>query len=211
MSDSKLRREALLYHAKPSPGKIQVIPREQLKELFALATPISENRKEFAYLELNIPGENEFATIKEDKKALPRYSKFMNINPKIKSRVFDSNLTPITKQDIIKILLNKLNNKINVLKHQKYNNNNNNNVEYILNDGDYIGTVKFFNEARGFGFITEKTTKKEFFIHKSNLCEVIKENDLVIFNIIKGRKKGQKAANNVEIFDKNNNKHIKQN
>ena len=26
MSNSKLRREALLYHAKPKPGKIEVVP-----------------------------------------------------------------------------------------------------------------------------------------------------------------------------------------
>ncbi|WP_457611614.1 NADP-dependent malic enzyme [Lutibacter sp.] len=42
MSDSKLRREALLYHAKPSPGKIQVIPTKKhatQKDLSLAYTP----------------------------------------------------------------------------------------------------------------------------------------------------------------------------
>jgi len=180
----------------------------QLKELFTMSSIKAKNKfVNYDYMKLF-----DFPKIKNEKKALPTYSKMINYNEILKPLA--SNIKTdldLNEKEKLSHLLTKINNKINVLKHQKYNNNNNNNVEYILNDGDYIGTVKFFNEARGFGFITEKTTKKEFFIHKSNLCEVIKENDLVIFNIIKGRKKGQKAANNVEIFDKNNNKHIKQN
>ena len=50
------------------------------------------------------------------------------------------------------------------------------------------GTVKFFNESKGFGFITVQNTGNEVFVHTSNLVEDIKEGDRVSFNIEQGQK-----------------------
>ena len=50
------------------------------------------------------------------------------------------------------------------------------------------GTVKFFNHAKGFGFITVKDSEEEIFVHTSNLIDQIKENDEVTFDIEKGDK-----------------------
>jgi CspA family cold shock protein len=35
------------------------------------------------------------------------------------------------------------------------------------------GTVKFFNDSKGFGFIKEEGTQKEYFVHSSGLIESI--------------------------------------
>lgn len=56
------------------------------------------------------------------------------------------------------------------------------------------GTVKFFNETKGFGFIKEDNTQKEFFVHSSGLKERINENDVVTFDLEHG-KKGLHAVN----------------
>jgi CspA family cold shock protein len=50
------------------------------------------------------------------------------------------------------------------------------------------GTVKFFNNAKGFGFITVKDSEEEIFVHTSNLIDQIKENDNVTFDIERGDK-----------------------
>jgi len=50
------------------------------------------------------------------------------------------------------------------------------------------GTVKFFNQTKGFGFITVKDTEEEIFVHTSNLIDRIKENDEVTFDIEEGEK-----------------------
>ena len=50
------------------------------------------------------------------------------------------------------------------------------------------GTVKFFNNAKGFGFITLKDSEEEIFVHTSNLIDQIKENDNVTFDVEKGDK-----------------------
>ncbi|WP_295833977.1 cold shock domain-containing protein [uncultured Winogradskyella sp.] len=50
------------------------------------------------------------------------------------------------------------------------------------------GTVKFFNDAKGFGFITVKDSEDEIFVHTSNLIDQIKENDNVTFDVEKGEK-----------------------
>lgn len=42
------------------------------------------------------------------------------------------------------------------------------------------GTVKFYNEAKGFGFITDETGK-DVFVHATGLNDEIKENDLEVF------------------------------
>jgi CspA family cold shock protein len=56
------------------------------------------------------------------------------------------------------------------------------------------GTVKFFNESKGFGFIKEENTQKDYFVHSSGLRDVIQENDEVIFDLEMG-KKGLNAVN----------------
>jgi len=55
------------------------------------------------------------------------------------------------------------------------------------------GTVKFFNEAKGFGFIKEENGQ-EVFVHATGLKEDIRENDEVVFEIEQG-KKGLNAVN----------------
>ncbi|TVZ55127.1 putative cold-shock DNA-binding protein [Lutibacter sp. Hel_I_33_5] len=50
------------------------------------------------------------------------------------------------------------------------------------------GTVKFFNESKGFGFITEEGTNKEHFVHVSGLIDEVRENDEVEFELKEGRK-----------------------
>ena len=56
------------------------------------------------------------------------------------------------------------------------------------------GTVKFFNESKGFGFISEDDTDKEHFVHVSGLIDKINEGDVVEFELQEG-KKGLNAVN----------------
>jgi len=56
------------------------------------------------------------------------------------------------------------------------------------------GTVKFFNNSKGFGFIKDDESGKEFFVHVSGLVDQIKENDQVTFEVTEGRK-GPNAVN----------------
>ena len=56
------------------------------------------------------------------------------------------------------------------------------------------GTVKFFNDTKGFGFITEVETGEEFFVHVSGLVDEIQEGDAVVFELKEG-KKGMNAVN----------------
>ena len=57
------------------------------------------------------------------------------------------------------------------------------------------GTVKFFNESKGFGFIKETSTGQEYFVHISGLLvDAIHENDAVTFELKEG-KKGLNAVN----------------
>jgi cold shock protein len=56
------------------------------------------------------------------------------------------------------------------------------------------GTVKFFNESKGFGFVIEEDSKKEYFVHISGLIDEIKEGDEVEFELTEG-KKGLNAVN----------------
>ena len=50
------------------------------------------------------------------------------------------------------------------------------------------GTVKFFNESKGFGFIIEEDSKNEYFVHISGLIDKIREGDEVEFDLKEGRK-----------------------
>ncbi len=57
------------------------------------------------------------------------------------------------------------------------------------------GTVKFFNESKGFGFIIEDDSKKEYFVHVSGLIDNINEGDTVEFEL----KEGKKGLNAVSV------------
>jgi len=56
------------------------------------------------------------------------------------------------------------------------------------------GTVKFFNETKGFGFITPANGDAEIFVHASGLIDNIRENDSVTYDVEEGRK-GLNAVN----------------
>jgi CspA family cold shock protein len=56
------------------------------------------------------------------------------------------------------------------------------------------GTVKFFNESKGFGFIKVSGSGEEVFVHVSGLTDEVRENDEVTFDLQQG-KKGLNAVN----------------
>ncbi|MFC2137955.1 cold-shock protein [Bacteroidota bacterium] len=56
------------------------------------------------------------------------------------------------------------------------------------------GTVKFFNDSKGFGFIKDADSPKEYFVHVNGLKESIRENDEVLYDLEEG-KKGLNAVN----------------
>ncbi len=56
------------------------------------------------------------------------------------------------------------------------------------------GTVKFFNETKGFGFITPSNGGKDVFVHSSGLMDNIREGDKVSFEVENGQK-GLNATN----------------
>jgi len=56
------------------------------------------------------------------------------------------------------------------------------------------GKVKFFNESKGFGFIVDDESSKEYFVHISGLVDEIREDDDVTFDLKEGRK-GLNAVN----------------
>ncbi len=56
------------------------------------------------------------------------------------------------------------------------------------------GTVKFFNESKGYGFITEDGSNKDHFVHISGLIDEVRDGDVVEFELQDG-KKGLNAVN----------------
>lgn len=54
------------------------------------------------------------------------------------------------------------------------------------------GTVKFFLDHKGFGFITDEETNEEIFVHVSGLIDKVNAEDKVSFEIIED-KRGKKA------------------
>ena len=56
------------------------------------------------------------------------------------------------------------------------------------------GTVKFFNDKKGYGYITEEGAEKEHFVHISGLIDEIREGDEVEFDLQEGQK-GLNAVN----------------
>jgi cold shock protein len=68
-------------------------------------------------------------------------------------------------------------------------------ITYLLfnNFNTMEGTVKFFNEAKGFGFIKSNESGEEVFVHASGLIDNIRENDNVEYELERG-KKGMNAV-----------------
>jgi CspA family cold shock protein len=60
------------------------------------------------------------------------------------------------------------------------------------------GTVKFFNESKGFGFITQESGS-DIFVHVTGLMDEIREGDVVMYDVTDGRK-GPNAIN-VQLAD----------
>jgi CspA family cold shock protein len=56
------------------------------------------------------------------------------------------------------------------------------------------GTVKFFNDSKGFGFISPEDGGNDIFVHTSGLVDEIRENDKVEYDVEEG-KKGLNATN----------------
>ena len=76
--------------------------------------------------------------------------------------------------NLIKQIVNKLiNNKVKIMKE---------------------GTVKFFNNTKGFGFIKPTDSEEDVFVHQSGLIDDIREDDKVEFDVEKGQK-GLSAIN----------------
>lgn len=55
------------------------------------------------------------------------------------------------------------------------------------------GTVKFFNETKGFGFITEEGVEKDYFVHSTGIIDRIKDGDVVEFELAEDPK-GMRAV-----------------
>lgn len=56
------------------------------------------------------------------------------------------------------------------------------------------GTVKFYNEAKGFGFIVDDDSQSDVFVHATGLVDKVAQNDKVTYDVKDG-KKGLNAVN----------------
>lgn len=56
------------------------------------------------------------------------------------------------------------------------------------------GTLTSFNDAKGYGFITDLNTRESIFVHSSNFKQLIQKNDTVSFEIERNAK-GVSAVN----------------
>ena len=57
------------------------------------------------------------------------------------------------------------------------------------------GTVKFFNDTKGYGFITPEDGSKDVFVHINGLVDEIREGDTVSYDV----QEGQKGLNAVDV------------
>ena len=66
-----------------------------------------------------------------------------------------------------------------------------------------IGTVKFYNEQRGYGFIAPESGEKDVFVHATALeragIRSLAEGQKVSFDTEKDRRSGKTAVANIEI------------
>lgn len=62
-------------------------------------------------------------------------------------------------------------------------------------DGSRTGTVTFFNDSKGYGFIKDQNTQESIFVHVNGLVDKIKENNRVSFKV----EMGKKGPNAVEV------------
>lgn len=60
--------------------------------------------------------------------------------------------------------------------------------EDVILDPIRKGTVSFFNDSKGYGFIKDSETQESVFVHINNLLEPIKEGNLVNFEVEMGQK-----------------------
>jgi cold shock CspA family protein len=69
--------------------------------------------------------------------------------------------------------------------------------KHEVNPEDLIrkGSVTFFNESKGYGFIKDQVTQESIFVHANSLTEIIKEHNKVTFEI----EMGPKGANAVNV------------
>ncbi len=56
------------------------------------------------------------------------------------------------------------------------------------------GIVKFFNDSKGFGFIKDAESNKEYFVHVNGLIDSIREDDEVVVEL-QEKRKGLNAVN----------------
>lgn len=56
------------------------------------------------------------------------------------------------------------------------------------------GKVKFYNEAKGFGFIIDDESQNDVFVHATGLVDKVEQNDNVSYDVKEG-KKGLNAIN----------------
>lgn len=56
------------------------------------------------------------------------------------------------------------------------------------------GTVKFYNDAKGFGFIIDDESQSDIFVHATGLVDKVAQNDKVTYEVKDG-KKGPNAIN----------------
>ncbi|MCL4154742.1 UNVERIFIED_CONTAM: hypothetical protein GTU68_023984 [Idotea baltica] len=57
------------------------------------------------------------------------------------------------------------------------------------------GTVKFFNDSKGYGFITPEDGSKDVFVHANGLIDEIRDGDSVSYQV----EEGQKGLNAVDV------------
>ncbi len=58
----------------------------------------------------------------------------------------------------------------------------------------YTGKVKFFHEAKGFGFVVDEDSGREYFVHISGLIDAVQKNEKVSFELADGER-GKNAVN----------------
>ena len=66
--------------------------------------------------------------------------------------------------------------------------------ETVVVDKNHLGTVSFFDDSKGFGFIIDSLNQEKYFVHVSGLVDEIAEEDKVSFELERGMK-GMNAVN----------------